>query len=532
MPDVSPPPTGPALAPDRLLARRYRLVRRLARGGMAEVWEAVDEILSRPVAVKILLPHLAADEAFVTRFRREAVAAARLSHPHIVAVFDTWTDDGFEGIVMELVRGTTLRAVLDEQGVLPPRRVAAVGAQVADALEVAHRGGLIHRDVKPGNILLTEDGRVLVTDFGIAKASEATSDLTEVGQVVGTAKYLSPEQVEGRPLDPRSDVYALGVVLYEAATGQPPFAADNVTATALARLHSQPTWPRALRADVPPALETIVMQAMARRPDDRFPTAAALRDALEHVDLRPPGMHDTTATTRPDPTAAFPGSATAAYPVPGAATYPGATTYAPAPVAAPARPAPPRTGDRRSWPALALLVVVVAATLGLVGALLGRTEPARDLFSGTPLGGGDPLDVTAVTDFDPLGRGGEHPELTANVDDGDPATPWTTEQYNSELSSLKEGVGLVLTLASPSSVSEVEVTTETQGWAAEVYVAESPAPDLAGWGEPRAQGSALSGNHTFDVDGADGTAVLVWLTDVGDSGRAVLGEIEVRGDTR
>jgi serine/threonine-protein kinase len=176
VPDVSPSSTGPALAPDRLLARRYRLVRRVARGGMAEVWEAVDEILSRPVAVKILLPHLAADEAFVTRFRREAVASARLSHPHIVAVFDTWSDDGYEGIVMELVRGTTLRAVLDDEGVLPPRRVASIGAQVADALDVAHRNGLVHRDVKPGNILLTEDGRVLVTDFGIAKASEAASD--------------------------------------------------------------------------------------------------------------------------------------------------------------------------------------------------------------------------------------------------------------------------------------------------------------------------------------------------------------------
>ena len=525
MPDVSPPPIGPALAPDRVLAGRYRLVQRLARGGMAEVWEAVDEILSRPVAVKILLPHLAADEAFVTRFRREAVAAARLSHPHIVAVFDTWTDDGYEGIVMELVRGTTLRAVLDDEGALPPRRVAAVGAQVADALDVAHRGGLIHRDVKPGTILLTEDGRVLVTDFGIAKASEATSDLTEVGQVVGTAKYLSPEQVEGRPLDPRSDIYALGVVLYESATGQPPFAADNVTATALARLHAPPTAPRTLRADLPPALEAIVMRAMARRPEDRYPTAAAMRDALEHVDLRPPGVDDATTTTRPDPTAAYQVGATATYPAAGPATFPGYTTYAPAP----ARPTV-RTGDRRSWPALALLLVVVAVTLGLVGVLLGRTEPARDLFDGTPLGGGDPLDVTAVTDFDPLGRSGEHPELTPNVDDGDPATAWTTEQYNSELSSLKEGVGLVLTLASPSSVSEVEVTTETTGWAAEIYVAESPAPDLGGWGEPRAGGSALSGDHTFDVDGADGSAVLVWLTDVGDSGRAVLGEIEVRGD--
>jgi eukaryotic-like serine/threonine-protein kinase len=521
VPDVTPSSTGPALAPDRLLARRYRLVQRVARGGMAEVWEAVDEILSRPVAVKILLPHLAADEAFVTRFRREAVAAARLSHPHIVAVYDTWTDDGYEGIVMELVRGTTLRAVLDEQGALPPRRVAGIGAQVADALEVAHRSGLVHRDVKPGNILLTEDGRVLVADFGIAKASEATSDLTEVGQVVGTAKYLSPEQVEGRPLDPRSDVYALGVVLYESLTGRPPFAADNVTATALARLHSEPPWPRTVRPDVPPALEGIVVRAMGRRPEDRFPTAAAMRDALEHVDLRPAGTADTTTAMRPDPTAAYPRGATATYP-----------TFAPAPATAPPRrAAPARRSDRRSWPALALLVLVVAATLGLVGALLGRTEPARDLFRGTPLGGGDPLDVVAVTDFDPEGRGGEHPETTALVDDGDKATAWTTERYRSELTTLKRGVGIVLTLAGPSSVSEVEVTTPTAGWAAEIYVADAPAPDLAGWGEVRASGTGLTGDHTFDVDGADGSAVLVWLTDVGDGGQAELGEVVVRGDS-
>jgi eukaryotic-like serine/threonine-protein kinase len=320
------------------------------------------------------------------------------------------------------------------------------------------------------------------------------------------------------------------VVLYEAATGRPPFSADNVTATALARLHAPPPAPRSLRGDLPPSLEAIVMRALARDPADRFPSAAALRDALEHVDLRPAGLDDATAASRPDPTAAYaPTAATAAFPAAPTAAYPSYTTYAPAPAPAPA-PSRVRTGDRRSWPALALLVLVVAATLGLVGALLGRTEPARDLFRGTPLGGGDPLDVVAVTDFDPLGRGGEHPELTANVDDGDPATAWTTEQYNSELTALKPGVGLVLTLASRSSVSEVEVTTPTTGWAAEIYVADAPAPDLAGWGEPRASETGLSGDHTFDVD-ADGGAVLVWLTDVGDSGRAELGEIEVRGDT-
>jgi serine/threonine protein kinase len=180
-------PDATTISEGHRIGGRYRLVKRLARGGMAEVWEAEDEVLARAVAVKLLLPHLAADEAFHARFHREALAAARLSHPHIVSIYDTCSTEDAEAIVMELVRGTTLRELLDTKGALPPARAVAVARQVADALAHAHASGLVHRDVKPGNILLADDGRVLVTDFGIAKAAEEATDLTDAGQIVGTA---------------------------------------------------------------------------------------------------------------------------------------------------------------------------------------------------------------------------------------------------------------------------------------------------------------------------------------------------------
>src|SRR5581483_4827749 len=210
-----------------MLGGRYRLVAPVARGGMAEVWEAHDEVLSRPVAVKVLQPHLAADEIFLERFRREAVTAARLAHPNVVATFDTGLDCGTAYIVMELVRGRNLRQLLNDEGRLEPWLAVAIGRQVADALAYAHQAGLVHRDVKPANILLVEDEwgsvRVKVTDFGIAKAGAGSGDLTRTGIVLGTPKYLSPEQIKGLEPDARADLYSLGVVLYEMLTGVPPF---------------------------------------------------------------------------------------------------------------------------------------------------------------------------------------------------------------------------------------------------------------------------------------------------------------------
>ena len=269
----------PRAGTGRTLAGRYRLDRHLASGGMAEVWEATDEVLDRPVAAKLLHGHLADDPALRARFHHEAVAAARLVHPAIVAIYDTCDEPGAEAIVMELVRGRTLRQFLDERGRLEPVEVVHIGAEVASALSCAHRAGIVHRDIKPANILLSDDGRVLVTDFGIAKVLDEP-DLTRTSQLLGTVKYLAPEQVESGPVDARTDVYALGAVLYEALCGQAPFRADNQAALALARLQRDPQPPHDVVAGVPPMLEDAVMRALARLPQDRFATAEDLRTAL------------------------------------------------------------------------------------------------------------------------------------------------------------------------------------------------------------------------------------------------------------
>ena len=231
------------------IAGRYVLREIVAAGGMAQVWQADDTVLGRKVAVKILHPNYAADADILERFRDEAKAAARLSHPSIVAIFDTASEAGVEAIVMELIEGLTLRQYLDDHGPLSLTDATDLTVQVADALEAAHAARIVHRDIKPGNIMLCPDRRTKVTDFGIAKALEA-GDRTSDGTMLGTAKYLAPEQVEGQPVDERADVYSLGVVLFEALTGEPPFAAETASATALARLRGTDGRP----ALVPPPL--------------------------------------------------------------------------------------------------------------------------------------------------------------------------------------------------------------------------------------------------------------------------------------
>ena len=272
----------------RIYSGRYELTHLIARGGMAQVYRAMDRQLERPVALKVLFPELSVDRTFVERFRREAQAAANLSHPNIVPVFDWGEDDGSYFIVMEYVQGRPLSAVLRDPQRVSPRQIATIGAGVAAALAFAHRHGVVHRDVKPGNILITPDGDVKVTDFGIARAMNTEESLTQTGAVMGTAAYFSPEQAEGKGVDSRSDIYSLGVVLYEMAVGRPPFTGDSPVAVASKHVRDQPVLPRQANPTVPPALEAVIMKAMAKNPDDRYGSAEELRaDLLRFADGRP-----------------------------------------------------------------------------------------------------------------------------------------------------------------------------------------------------------------------------------------------------
>jgi serine/threonine-protein kinase len=272
----------------RTYSGRYELTHLIARGGMAQVYRAMDRQLERPVALKVLFPELSVDRTFVERFRREAQAAANLSHPNIVPVFDWGEDDGSYFIVMEYVEGRPLSAVLRDPQRMPPRQIATIGAGVAAALAFAHRHGVVHRDVKPGNILITPDGDVKVTDFGIARAMNTEESLTQTGAVMGTAAYFSPEQAEGKGVDSRSDIYSLGVVLYEMSVGRPPFTGDSPVAVASKHVRDMPVLPREANPSVPPALEAVVMKAMAKNPDDRYGSAEELRaDLLRFADGRP-----------------------------------------------------------------------------------------------------------------------------------------------------------------------------------------------------------------------------------------------------
>ena len=371
----------------RLISGRYRLIAPLGEGGMATIWRAIDEQLDREVAVKILRPQFSSDPGFAARFKQEARSAGGLSHPNIVSVYDYGTDgaDGEQYIVMELVDGRDLSTILRDRGSLSVDDSVRIAIGVASALEVAHRKGIVHRDVKPGNILITDGGDVKVTDFGIARAV-AEASMTVTGTTLGSVHYFSPEQARGDEVTGASDVYSLGIVLFEMLTGRRPFEADTAAAVALKRLNEDAPTPTAIGKPQPAGLEAIVMRALAREPADRFPDAGALAEALRawrrNPDVVPAGVGAAAVV------AATPAAGEPTVYVPPRVTTPADR----APVVPPPSRAHERRDDRQPW------------WMWLLGA--ARRDPARsDRVPRCPAAG-EPVRLA-----EPIDRARDRPEL-------------------------------------------------------------------------------------------------------------------------
>ena len=483
----------------RRLGDRYRIESLVASGGMAAVWRATDEVLGRRVAVKVLHDRLGRDRDVVTRFRREAVAAARLSHPAVVRVFDTGEEDGLNYIVMELSEGRTLQDVLERDAPLPPTEAVAIVRAVLRGLAHAHRGGVVHRDVKPSNILLDGNGLVKVTDFGIAKAGFA-EDLTTTGNLMGTARYLATEQVEGGVVDARADLYASGIVLYELLTGRPPFRAETNLAAATMRLTTEPPPPGALRSGIPRSLDAAVMRALAREPENRYQSAEEMSEALERA---MPGTGPGDVPARP---AAVPESVEAA-----------------------------RGSAFRSW-MLVPLILLLAAGLAVLGFFV-FTELLDD---GGRRGGGNrraesrAVEIVSGRDFDPLGGFEEHSDEAPLAYDGEPSTAWQTEGYtSSDLGGAKEGVGYEFDLGESLEVTGITIETTRPGWTFELYGSEEEftvAPSEGRLISTNGEDTFQAGQTTeVELEPASARYVLVWITGLPSEGehRATIAEARI-----
>ncbi len=482
-----------------LLADRYRLERLIGRGGMASVWRAMDTTTNEAVAVKRLHARLQDDDELMERFRREGAAVARLSHPNLVRLLDQGNENGEPFLVFELVDGRDLKTIVRQHGRLPPERAATVCAQVARALASAHDSGVVHRDIKSHNVMVTNDGTAKLTDFGIARIIEAdTAGLTKTGIVLGSSDYLSPEQAEGKDVDHRGDIYSLGVVLFEALTGKLPFPGENAVAIATKHVYEAPPNPRAMNKEVPKDLAGVCLRALSKDPAARFPTAAAFADALEGSRVDSTRAHSPVSD---DPTTARMRAIRS-------------------------KPAPNR---RPVAPLVAAgMAILVAAGVGLWkgGAFAG--DDGGEVAAAA-------VTFTAQAD-DPLGDNGENSTDVGKVSDGDPATQWTTEQYQSaDLGRLKTGVGLKLTLATPVMVRSVRLTSATPGGRVQIL---GPAPSDSTQPDSRTvlgEGPIPDGNSEIAITKGRDTAVseiVVWFTELPGSGtsfRAALGEVVVLG---
>jgi serine/threonine-protein kinase len=482
-----------------LIAGRYELEELVGTGGMSSVYRAHDRLLERNVALKVLHEQFTGEGDYVERFRREARAVAQLSHPNIVTVIDRGEQDSRQFIVFEYIPGENLKGLVERVGPLPERDALQLGLQIARGLAFAHDQGLVHRDVKPQNVLLTEEGRAKVTDFGIARSHDVGGGLTRTGTVMGTSDYIAPEQARGAHADEQSDVYSLGAVLYELLTGEVPFSGDNFVAVAMRHINEPPPSVCERRPDVSPRLEAAIRRAMAKDPGDRFRSmdefAAELQGCLAELDGGRASPTDQTIV-----------------------------------VSAPSRRERRRLRrsgvDRPSvWPVI-LLLAGLAVLAGIFAAVFAFTDSGPKLSG---LGGQDKsspspvaVPLTGVASYDPDGDQQEHDEDVTLGTDRNPATYWTTEHYNSGLQ--KPGVGLVLAAPAAKKLSELTVKSDTPGFTAVIESGSSQGGPFT-----RASSSQTVGTSTtFSIDGPADRYYVVWITDLGPSAAVHVNEVTAR----
>jgi eukaryotic-like serine/threonine-protein kinase len=453
-----------------LIDGRYEIEDLVGTGGMSSVYRARDTVLERRVALKILHDHFSSDPEYVERFRREARAIARLNHPNIVTVIDRGDFQGRQFIVFEFVPGDNLKDIVRRYGPLPVPEALALAHQIARGLSFAHEHGVVHRDVKPQNVLLDEGGSAKVTDFGIARTLDPGDGLTQTGTVLGTSDYVAPEQVSGRRVDARSDQYSLGVLLYELLTGEVPYSADNFMAVAMRHLRDPVPSVRKRRPEVPERVDEIVAKAMAKQPEDRFPSMEAMIAALEAA----------LAQEAPD------GDASSE-----------ATGELPA-ISKPPRPTPRRR--RRISPLWAALLVVAAGAAALALILANR-----DGDTGAPVVG--KVKLSAIADYDPQGDESEHPEAVPRATDGDPSTFWTTETYDSFM---KPGVGIVLDAGKEVEIEHLQIVSDEPGFTAEILAGNTPGSGFV----PYSQEEEIGERTTLELAGGKSYRYyVVWITD-------------------
>ncbi len=470
-----------------VLSGRYKLEAKLGSGGMSTVYLARDGTLDRQVAVKVMHREMSEQPDQLERFRQEARAVAKISHPNVVAVIDAGEDGGHPYIVFEYVEGETLKQRIARVGALDTQEALAYAIEVARGLTVAHARNMVHRDIKPQNVLIDAEGRAKLTDFGISRQLEQDG-MTATGRVLGTTDYVAPEQAMGHPVDPRSDIYSLGVVLYEMLVGQVPFHADSQVGVAMKHVNEELPDVQQRRPDISAAAALVVERATAKEPGDRYQEVGEMIDDL---------------STALEVEAARAGSTT------------GEATSILDAVPPAKRKLSART--RWSWAAIALLVLVGAGALLAVQLVGDGDSPGGG--GGALKGKGSTVPLSGATDYDPQGDGREDPETIELAADGNLATAWSSEHYDTEdfagtKSGPDPGVGLYVTTKSPATPKTMVIRTPAPGWNAEIYAVDGEAPEaLSEWGDRIGEVSDATENEEVELHlGSPATNFLIWFT--------------------